>query len=287
MNNLKQCFIIGLPNAGKTTYLAALWYSLNNASMQNKIKLSAMGNTKYLADLSRKWVDAEQLGRTKLVYEKPEILINIVDENKNNFKLRFPDLSGETFQNQYEKREISEDLAEYIRVSDGILMFINIDNIKGITFIAELPKEMRASHNQDDLSSENYSVRNPKQDDPIQVQVIELLQFVEVIKKSKTTNLGIVLSAWDLVKNFETKLTPEEFVKKEMNMLWQFLQSSKSMYKTSFWGVSAQGGKLEDRDDLLMIDEPMKRIIVESNCEEPSHDITLPIYKVVGEGNSV
>jgi hypothetical protein len=276
MDNYKQCYIMGLPNAGKTTYLAALWYSLNNASMQNKIKLSAMGNTKYLADLCKKWVDAEQLGRTKLGYEKTEISIDIIDENKNNFCLRFPDLSGETFQNQYEKREISEELTEYIRIADGILMFINVDDIRGITFIAEVPNEMRPTQNQDDM-------RNPKQDDPLQIQVIELLQFVQVIKNNKMTNLGIVLSAWDLTKNLEAKPTPEEFIKKEMNMLWQFLQSNKITFNTNFWGVSAQGGKLDARDDLLSIDEPMKRIIVESNYGETSHDITLPIYNVVGE----
>ena len=124
MDDLKQCYIMGLPNAGKTTYLAALWYSLNSALMENKIKLNTMGNATYLAELSKKWVNAEQLGRTKLGYENTEISIDIVDENENVFNLKFPDLSGETFQNQYEKREILDELVKYIRSADGILFFI-------------------------------------------------------------------------------------------------------------------------------------------------------------------
>ncbi|WP_312561940.1 TRAFAC clade GTPase domain-containing protein [Anaerospora sp.] len=285
MNNLKRCYIMGLPNAGKTTYLAAIWYSLNNASIKNKIKLSTMTNAKYLANLSKKWVDVEQLGRTKLGFEKSEISIDIVDENKNIFNLKFPDLSGETFQNQYEKREISAELVEYIKSADGILMFINIGDIKGITFITDVPADLRPLQNRENLLEKSLPVRNPKQDDPIQIQIIELLQFVEVIKDSKRINLGIVLSAWDLTNNFEGKLTPEEYIKKEMNMLWQFLKSN-NILNTSFWGVSAQGGKLENRDELLNIDEPMKRIIVEDNNGEVCHDITLPIYKVVGGANA-
>ncbi|NMM62215.1 hypothetical protein HBE96_05850 [Clostridium sp. P21] len=284
MDNLKRCYIMGLPNAGKTTYLAALWYSLNNASMQNRIKLNTIGNAKYLADLSKRWVNADQLDRTKLGYEETEISIDIIDENKNIFNLRFPDFSGETFQNQYEKREISDELVEYIRSADGILMFINVNDIKGITFITDMPNDSIPLQDKAEMGERNYPVRNPKQDDPIQIQVIELLQFVKLIKNNKVSNLGIVLSAWDLTKNLKVKLTPEEYIKKEMNMLWQFLKSN-NIFLTSFWGVSAQGGELESRDDLLNIDEPMKRIVVESNCGEISHDITLPIYKVVGGEN--
>jgi len=286
MNNLKRCYIMGLPNAGKTTYLAALWFSLNSPLMQNKIKLKTMCNATYLAELSKKWVNAEQLGRTKLGSEETDISIDIIDENENVFNLKFPDLSGETFQNQYEKRQILDELVEYIRSADGILFFINVGDIKGITFIAEMPNESGPPQSQNNSDEEKYSVRNPKQDDPIQIQVIELLQFVEEIKESKTSNLGIVLSAWDLTKKIDEP-SPEEFVKKKMNMLWQFLQSNKNIFKTSFWGVSAQGGKLDARNDLLDIVEPMERIITENNYGEISHDITLPIYKVVGDENGV
>lgn len=286
MNKSKRCFIMGLPNAGKTTYLAALWYSLNSALTKNKIKLNSMGNDKYLSGLSKKWLNAEQLDRTKLGYEKTDILIEIVDENNDIFNLRFPDLSGETFQNLYEKREINSELVEYIISADGILMFINVADIREATFITDVSDNLPSSQNNNDINEENYRTRNPKQDDPTQVQVIELLQFVEIIRKNQCTNLDIILSAWDLSRNLEVTLTPEEYVKKYMNMLWQFIQSNSSIFKTYFWGVSAQGGKLDDEEELLSITEPMDRILVVNNKSETCHDITLPIYKIVGGLNN-
>ena len=36
----KRCFIMGLPGAGKTTFLAALWHSINNNSVETKLKLN-------------------------------------------------------------------------------------------------------------------------------------------------------------------------------------------------------------------------------------------------------
>jgi hypothetical protein len=279
MSNLKKCFIMGLPNAGKTTYLAALWYCLNSAVNKNKLKLNAMGNTKYLADLSKKWLNAKQLDRTKLGYENTNISIEIIDENKDIFNLKFPDLSGETFQNQYEKREISIELVEYITSADGIMLFINVSDIKGITYISEIPDDYRQDNNDPNI------IRNPRQDDPIQVQVIELLQFVNFLKNNQVTNLGIILSAWDLVKDIGIELTPEDYIKKEMNMLWQFLKSNSELFSTMYWGVSAQGGVL-DNDKLLDFLEPMDRIIVVDNNGEICHDITLPIFKLVGGFNA-
>jgi hypothetical protein len=270
----KQCFIMGLPNAGKTTYLTALWHSLLSSTKKNKFKLDTIGEKEnnYLSNLSLKWVNAEKLDRTLLGNEKKEIILKLIDEKDNTYKLRFPDLSGETFQNHYVKRIMSSELANYIEQSDGVLMFINVCNVFDATFINELPA--CGGH-----VDENFQGRNPQTDDPTQVQIIELLQFVKIIRKNKITNLGMILSAWDEVMSMYK--TPEEYVNKEMNMLWQFIQANRETLKVSFWGVSAQGGRLEDTEKLLQFEEPSDRIIVVNNHGEAKNDITLPIFCVV------
>lgn len=287
MSESKQCFIMGLPNAGKTTYLAALWYSLNNALEKNKVKLNIMGDASYLSEISKKWVNVDKIDRTKLGYEKSNISIELIDENKNVFKLRFPDLSGETFQNQYAKREISNELVDYIRSSNGILVFINVSDIDSITLISEVSNNTNILNNTVMTNPEEKQIRNPMLDDPLQVQIIELLQFLMIIKKDETFNLGIVLSAWDLVIDLGLEQIPEEFLMGKMNMLWQFIQSNTNNFRTSIWGVSAQGGKLEKEEELLNVEEPMKRILVVNKSGDVSNDITLPIYEIVGEVNDV
>lgn len=55
---------MGLPGAGKTTFLAALWHTINSNSFAASLKLDKIDNGQYLAQLSQKWVDAEPLDRT-------------------------------------------------------------------------------------------------------------------------------------------------------------------------------------------------------------------------------
>ena len=40
----KKIFIMGAPNAGKSTYLAALWYSINQKELKTRISLEKRGN---------------------------------------------------------------------------------------------------------------------------------------------------------------------------------------------------------------------------------------------------
>jgi hypothetical protein len=276
---------MGLPNAGKTTYLAALWHTLNNShGYNNKLKLHKIGSqAKYLSHLSKKWADANPLERTARGKEEKDISIEVADDKENIFTLRFPDLSGESFQSQYAKREISNDLVEYIKKSNGILVFINVNDIDQVEHISNINDEQSSINDDIKVTKQGNIIRQPEQHDPMQIQIIELLQFIETICERKNYKLGIILSAWDIVRNIGLEKKPEEFIKERMNMLWQFLFTSRT-YTTSFWGVSAQGGEL--KDEALLYVEPIERIIVVNAEGEESHDITLPIFKVLGENNA-
>lgn len=60
MNTSKSCFIIGLPAAGKTSYLAALAYSLEQQNIPTKLQWKSFsGNQQYLTKLAEKWLTAE------------------------------------------------------------------------------------------------------------------------------------------------------------------------------------------------------------------------------------
>lgn len=281
MNKSTQCYIMGLPNAGKTTYLSALWHVLNNSiNCSNKLKIGKIGSdAKYLDSLSGKWADADPLDRTKTGEEAKNIRIEVLDELGNVFEIRFPDLSGETFQGQYERREISNDLFDYINNSDGIMVFINVNDIRQTTAISEIDEENK----DENKKGKEIAIRRPAIDDPMQVQLIEHLKFIEEISNEKKYNLGIVLSAWDVVKSLKLEQNPEEFLRSRMNMLWQFLYTNKN-YKTKFWGVSAQGGDLNE--PTLLDKTPAERIIVVNSIGEEGHDITLPIFEVLGENNA-
>lgn len=278
----KNFFIMGAPNAGKSTYLAALWHSINQKEVPTILTLDKMiGDVQYLYKLGEKWLEVEQLERTVVGQEIPELSILLTDGN-NNLKLEFPDLSGETFQNIYELREMSHTLYEQIKKADVILYFINIGNIYPLQLISELPLNLRNTKDTTkETIEEEIEERRPSQDDPTQVQVIDLLQAVSEIKHNKV-KLGIILSAWDLV-DIKGEVNPKEFLKKHMNMLWQYIMANSKKFDAKIWGVSALGGKIEEVDKLIAIEEPVNRIMVINEENVVSHDITSIISEMSGE----
>lgn len=272
----KKCFIAGLPSAGKTTFLAALWNLINHDS-DAKLKLSKIENGQYLATLSNKWANMEPLERTVPSGEQANISIKLEMTNKTIFDLQLPDLSGETFQNQYEMREISEEVAKYIEDADAILFFINVSSIKLLGLISE-QKFPRSS-----TPTTSIVNRNPKEDDPIQIQVIELLQFILFIRKNKMLKIGFMFSAWDVIKSSLNDFKPEQFLEQRMNMLWQFCQANDDVIEYQTWGISAQGGSLKEKDLLLDKEYPYERIFVEGNDGYKGYDLTLPLYLLMGD----
>ena len=77
MNNKKNCFIMGYPSTGKTTFLTALWYVVSNGNIidNSPIKLNNMGESSYLSSLLTSWIKAEPLIRTSLENENRNISI--------------------------------------------------------------------------------------------------------------------------------------------------------------------------------------------------------------------
>ena len=56
----KKLFIMGAPNAGKSTFLAALWHSVNQKDVRTDLTLDRMaGNVNYLQGIEKKWLEVD------------------------------------------------------------------------------------------------------------------------------------------------------------------------------------------------------------------------------------
>lgn len=270
----KKIFIMGAPNAGKSTFLGALWNSVNQKEIHTELTLKKMvGDSQYLYRLEQKWLEVERLERTVIGQEKEKLSV-LLTNGVDDLEVEFPDLSGETFQNIYESREISFELWDKISKADAILYFINVEDIHSPEFILEISPELRQE-------GVKLKERNPCEDDPTQVQIIDLLQMVLEIRKRRT-NLGIIFSAWDLVNQSEQN-DVRAFLANHMNMLWQYLEANKSVINTKVWGVSAIGGKIEESEKLLDIEDPIKRIKIVDDKMVNSCDLTSIILEMSGD----
>ncbi|MDI1226345.1 MAG: hypothetical protein PSY14_01490 [bacterium] len=101
--------------------------------------------------------------------------------------------------------------------------------------------------------------------------------------------LVIILSAWDLV---EKNLTPAQFLKRELPLLAQFLESQKICLELKVYGVSALGGDITEYNkeleaaiklsknippiELISQDKLSNRVSITDGVES-GQDLTMPM----------
>ena len=175
MSTSKSCFILGLPAAGKTSYLAALAYSLQQRAVETKLHWrNFTDDHQYLTSLAETWLEFEPVSRTSIGLQQQSLSLRLCDNNDNVFDVSFPDLSGEIFQRQYTEREISRELSEHIINCDGVLLFLNPNEIIEPALISELPLVSRTVGKNLAPTME----REAGKTDPTEVQLVELLQDI-------------------------------------------------------------------------------------------------------------
>ncbi|AVV80801.1 TRAFAC clade GTPase domain-containing protein [Leptospira santarosai] len=122
---------VGLPNSGKTTFLAALWHLVAAGEVDSNLKLDRLvGDNKYLNEVVEHWRRCQKVPRTSQLAEN-EMLIHFHQEKRDRkIALGFSDLSGEAFDSQVSKRKINNSYIEKLNKEGGILYFITADKVE-------------------------------------------------------------------------------------------------------------------------------------------------------------
>ena len=285
MTSTKSCFIVGLPSTGKTSFLAALAYSLEQRKIPTRLRWEQFsGNQRYLAKLAETWCAGIQVPRTMLDTQQESLRLSLIDADGGTCDVAFPDLSGETFQTQYMDREIRHSLAKTVQNSGSFLLFLNPEKIVEPVLIADLPSGTRHSKDTENVEGTELGKRDPLHDDATAAQLVVLLQDFIALRKGRRFPLGVVVSAWDIVKD-DYKF-PQDFVKHHLPLLWQYLVSNSDALFTRYYGVSAQGGSLQSPEEAECLveqfeDRPLHRILVVDESGVVSHDITIPLWEMM------
>ena len=287
----KTCFIMGYPSTGKTTFIAALWHSLQQKKTHTKFKLkNYVGNQTYLATIEKDWLTGKEVSRTLLPVQNESLLLTLVDDLNNEINFSFPDFSGELFNNIYVDREISVELKKKICTSDAFVLFLSPKTTYEPENIATLPLDIR----QENESEEEKSNYDKVEHDSTAAKLIELLQIVDYLCQSECIKLSVIVSAWDRVGMcFQN---PDEYIKQSLPMLWQYLKANPKIFNVIYYGVSAQGTELNDIklsqekntenvERLLEKHEsnPVERIQVVDEHGNTRHDITLPLWDLISD----
>jgi hypothetical protein len=284
-----QCLMLGLPKAGKTTFLASLWHVLKSGEIPGSLLMGQReGDQEYLNLIADQWSKCLELDRTpRSGHMGVTILLRDPDWGKV-VRMSIPDVSGEIYASQWEDRECDPEFADLVASAGGCLAFVHPGTLTRTAWIADAtgvydgwvgedsePDEAgskeagpEGAEAEGEPSATPWSAKKA----PTQVQMVEVLQFLAELA-GRRMRLALVVSAWDLVTD---GLTPDQWVKRDLPLLWQFLRTNPDLFEVVYMGVSAQGGTTEDAATLLEHAIASHRIrVVASGIE--SSDITHPI----------
>lgn len=246
MKNLthNHFLLIGLPNTGKTSFLAALWYMVGQSSISCALTLEKLdGESQYLNQIRDAWSEYRPVPRNKADSEKPVSMWLKDCKTDHVGRLSFPDLSGEAFRSQWTQRQLATAYDKNLREATGGVLFVNPENIIKPHRI-DTVNVVLGDIGGDDVKRKVRIKDKPwdREKAPTQVQLVDVLQFMAGRNYFQPPfRLAVVISAWDRITPSNRR--PSDWIATELRLLKQFFESNEELFEVSFYGISAQGGR--------------------------------------------
>lgn len=263
--------LAGLPESGKTTYLAALFHLLRRQALNEAgLMLPALPDQRdYFMEVERAWLEYEPLERSRHASPRGAAL-PLRTRDGGDFSLSVPDVTGEDFNNLWEYGARAPHLDELAAQADGTLLFIRADDVTRPRLLTEPPiievpsTDEPVEHSLDDWLPENA---------PTQTKLCDILE--QLSYRQQPHRLAVVISAWDTVE--EQDLRPETWLRMHLPLLAQWLATAASIEWNAF-RVSAQGGDVRDpaeRQRLAALGDSTARLAAPE--QRKGDDLTTPI----------
>jgi|LNFM01.1.fsa_nt_gb hypothetical protein len=273
---------MGLPESGKSTFLAALWHLLIERDIDTVLKFHSLtaGETSYLTRIAKRWREAKVQDRTELNGAQV-VSIALRDADDAPVQITFPDLPGEAYRRMWEERDIDPPVADLL-ISGAILLFVHADDIRAPSWVVDntaLSKMLGLP------VTEGAEVPWHPRLAPTQVQLVSLLQALRQPPLDiGPRRIAVMLSAWD--KAAGEGLGPHDYLTTKLPLLRQYLESGADEWDWRVYGLSAQGGDYDSIDAaaptkpdaarLRDLDQPSKRIRLLNGAHE-TQDLTEPL----------
>jgi hypothetical protein len=240
------------------------------------------------------WIEFKKVPRT----ETPEgsIVFDLVDPaGELTGQVKFPDLPGESFNHQWTERTWSADFDAQVREADGFLLFVSPD-YSSRTLISEAMRRIpkRASARASGTAPQTERKWDSRAA-PTQSKLVEVLQFLADTRELRgPSSVAIVVSAWDRAERQTAAdgtqaRRPEAWVRAHLPLLWQYVTANPDLFRTRWYGVSAQGGDLNAPEELVKLQSfgfTSERIRVVEEDGDESHDPTRPLRWLLEQARS-
>jgi hypothetical protein len=261
-----KCLIAGMPSTGKTTYIGALSYLLNNPVVGQSLSFAETpADLSYLNRLQQPWLSIKKVDRTQ-VGSSTNIELNLRRNSDDSvLSVSLPDIAGENFQAIVQKQ--SQVIRDWNSEPDSLMLFVK--DLNSSLFADELPKDDTIA----DSKLPSFDLKDIAND----VQNVLILKELRNLFPWK--KLVICFAAWD---EFEgTYSNPREYLEQNSRFMSNFLK--RYFPDTKLFGVSAQGGdyNAENEDALIEKTENGQRSFVVTEDGSKLYDLTLPLSSLI------
>jgi len=289
----RRVLLIGVQDAGKSNFIFRLWLKLDLGNGLLK-KAALPPDLEYLSDGAEHLLKGEFAPRTPQdVHDKSEIPVKSgTAENEITGTLIVPDLPGEQIISVYRSRQWSQDWEDRIGDGCGCLLFVRIESKELVPSLDWVTCETRFGGPVAEAAPETEGDTG-QQKTPTQVVLVEWLQFLrkaftEKVNGAYRPRVGIVVSAWDLAPDDQKPFGPEQWVKSNLPLLYQFVRTNGHDFDFAYFGVSVTGGDSEGQTGLKpkhQESDPRGVGEVAYSVEgalQSSDDVTLPVAWAMG-----
>lgn len=261
---------LGLPRTGKSTFLGAFWALVQSPAETSVRETNFSGDRSYVQKLAEQVARGEELDRTALGADE-ELSVELGFDDAGVAELLIPDTSGEALRVLAERRFWYPRLLDACKDATAILVFINPERLRipqrivvtaGVEQTATpaafaRPADAIEFHPPDGVRFE------AQEHACTAAELIDVFEnLAELWNDRRPIRVGVVVSAWDRVGG-DPKPSPYQWMAARLPGILATLECNPDVAEFEVFGVSAQGGSLDDREGLLARGEICDRVFAE------------------------
>ena len=264
---MRTC-LVGLPDSGKSTALAALWFSVKERSQACDWYLTNSDipdNASRWSTLRDLWLQGKALMRTEHK-PSPEMMKLKLTSHDGGHKLiiTVPDIAGENFEKLYELGLFHKNHSKHLEKSEHLVFFVHVNDYNH-------PVVIHAPHEQPEHTEQNESENQEWKPSNMHSgsKIIAILRGIKQLRGGDFPKITVVLTAWDLIPE---KSSPKEILNQRFPLLAQYLRTNLDF---DLLGLSSQGCDYDDPESLNGVElDEIERITVTTSKGEIHNDIT-------------
>lgn len=266
----KKILIVGLSDAGKTTYLGALNGALRQEGNFCLKYGGKSSNEDYLNKITEKWLGGEKIEHTS-DGEPQYIKWHLKIQDDVVIDITIPDMKGEMYEGII-NNDFDEKLNEYCKDVCGILLFVN--KIQKPVLKDDANKTMTQPAEASNVTSADQIKLTPELMSDVTKNILVVKYLKELIGDVR---IVVAVSSWDMLTTFNSI---REYCEKQIAGLYNYVRHN--FKKHWFCGVSAQGFDIDSYPpNLDELTSTGKRAYIYET--EKDYDITKPLKYLIEE----